>query len=243
MREVVVIVVVDQHPRHADEPYQHERPQDLRPVPAAPLEGDDEREQVQRERREPEQRHRGDVLREVVGHREQQHRTGGREREPQRRSARRAPAARLSCDSATRPRGVRHATSAHSSANAPNSHDHRRTCSPRGEKRLDHERVADQREQRSEVRDGEQPIGVRAGPGAREPRLQQRAGGGDQKVGQPDRCAEQQQDAADRLVVARAASTPRPARSAASPPRRRAARYAPARCSRLCGSFFSRKCA
>ena len=54
-----------------------------RPVPALALEGDDEAREVERERREPQQRHRGDVLRQVVGHREQQHRAGGGQREPQ----------------------------------------------------------------------------------------------------------------------------------------------------------------
>jgi hypothetical protein len=48
-----------------------------------PFEGDDERQQVERERRQPEQRDRRDVLRHVVGHCQQQHRAGGREREPQ----------------------------------------------------------------------------------------------------------------------------------------------------------------
>jgi hypothetical protein len=42
---------------------------DVALVPVAPLEAEDEREEVDRERDHPQQRDRGDVLREVVGDR------------------------------------------------------------------------------------------------------------------------------------------------------------------------------
>src|SRR4029077_11306522 len=62
-------------------------------------------------------------------------------------------------------------------------------------------RIAQERDEGGEVRDGEEPVRVLAGPGAREPGLQQRAGGGDEQVRQPDRGAEEEQDAADGLVI------------------------------------------
>ena len=128
-RQVELEIVLDQQPPHRPDPQQQHGPEPFAPVPALALEGDDEAREVEGQRREPEQRHRGDVLRQVVGHREQQHRARRGEREPQddiaswrsgqsRCSRRRSPAAF----------GVSHATAAHSTAKPANSHDHRLTC-------------------------------------------------------------------------------------------------------------------
>ena len=64
------------------------------PVPARALEAEDEGEEVDRERNHPQQRDRGDVLREVVRHREQRDRPHRGEREPQRGSSAPRDAAR-----------------------------------------------------------------------------------------------------------------------------------------------------
>src|SRR5438445_715544 len=82
-RQVEVEVGIDQQPGHGAEPQQQQPPQPLGPVPAASFEGEDEAQQVERKRRQPKQRHRCDVLRQVVGDREQQHRSGRRERQPE----------------------------------------------------------------------------------------------------------------------------------------------------------------
>ena len=68
---------------------------------------------------------------------------------------------------------------------------------------LEQEGIAQQRQHRREVREGEQPVGTRARIGAREPRLRQRAGGRKQHVRQADGGEQQQQDAQGRVFEPR----------------------------------------
>ena len=72
--ELVRELGVGERPRHHAERRGEHRQEDVAPVPAGGVEAEDEREQVERERHDPQQRHRRDVLRDVVRHREQQQR-------------------------------------------------------------------------------------------------------------------------------------------------------------------------
>ncbi len=69
--ELVVIVGIDQEPRHGHERDQDQRPKVARLIPVLALEGDDEGGEIERERHEPEERHRRHVLGEMVGDGEQ----------------------------------------------------------------------------------------------------------------------------------------------------------------------------
>ena len=80
--------------RHADDQHQRDEQPPVLLVPAAPaatFEGDDEGQQVQRQRQHPQKWHRRDVLCDVAGRRQQHHRTEHGEGEPQQNS--RLPAA------------------------------------------------------------------------------------------------------------------------------------------------------
>ena len=74
---------VGERPRHHAERRGGHRQEDVAPVPARAVEAEDERQQVERQRHDPQQRHRRDVLRDVVRHREQQQRAGRGERAPE----------------------------------------------------------------------------------------------------------------------------------------------------------------
>ena len=95
------------------------------------VEAEDEGQQIERQRHDPQQRHRRDVLRDVVGHREQQHRARRGERAPE-DLARRASAARSIAPEATACEGDA------SCARAPPTSGHlqaRRTRRPRRARR------------------------------------------------------------------------------------------------------------
>jgi hypothetical protein len=201
-QQVELVVGVHEQPRHAHEPHQAEAPEDLRAV-KAPLEGEDEGDEVERERRKPQQRDRRDVLREVVGHRQQHRRACRRQREPVQVIA-------AGGRQGIRDRSRRRAALAAAAPGQPRTAQREQRKQPRpsrhllavGEPRLNEQRIADERDERSDVREGEQAIRIRPGALAREPRLHQRAGGRQQQVRQPHRHREQQQDRGDRLVVA-----------------------------------------
>ena len=178
------------------------------PVPDAPLEAQDEREQVDGERDHPEQRDRGDVLGEVVGDAEESHRTHGREREPKHDRAR-ARGGLLGIGGQLpafdRERGQVAAFPGERGAEHDEEGVTRRP--PRrllrvGEPRLEQERVSEERQHGGEVRQREQPIRARPGIGTREPGLHQRAGRRQQEVGQADGGEKEQQDAHHGIVVA-----------------------------------------
>ncbi len=68
--------------------------------------------------------------------------------------------------------------------------------------RLEHERVADERQHRREVRQREQPVRARPGPRAREPHLHQRAGRRQQEIRQADRRRQHAEDQPRRVLAA-----------------------------------------
>ena len=72
----------------------------------------------------------------------------------------------------------------------------------RGDSRLEHERVADERKHRGEVRQREKAIGTAAGEAPREPCLHQRARRREQKIRQPDRRSEKSEDQKRRILAA-----------------------------------------
>ena len=71
-RELVGELGIRERPRHHADGAGQRREDELALVPAGAVEAEDERQQVQRQRHDPQQRHRRDVLRDVVGHGEQQ---------------------------------------------------------------------------------------------------------------------------------------------------------------------------
>ena len=131
--------------------------------------------QVERQRHDPQQRNRGDVLRDVVGHREQQRRAGCRQRAPEQLAAqgRRARSAvasspgRAAAAASTLPRRRRPPLRARPAAHSPTNDRIARRPSPRlharGDPRLEQERVAQQRQHRREIRQREQPIRAASG--------------------------------------------------------------------------------
>ena len=185
------------------------------PVPALAVEAEDEREEIDRERGEPQQRHGGDVLRDVVGHGEQQERPGRGQNAPQDL----APDGRrwLLRDSAlascrlvggrddrgscgvfqARPAGGGAETDEERIGDRPAD----RLRARRGP-RLQQERIADECQHRREIRQREQPVRTRAGPRAREPDLDQRARRRQQEVRQPDGRREHAQDQPRRALAA-----------------------------------------
>ena len=70
------------------------------------------------------------------------------------------------------------------------------------QQRLDQQRVAQQREQRTKVGKREQSVGIGADVGARIPGLHQRSGGGQDEVGQADAGGKQAEDAQCRVIAA-----------------------------------------
>jgi hypothetical protein len=93
-RQGKLVAVVREEPRHGAERDDDAGPRQPGSVPAPALEGEDEAQQVEGERREPEEQHGRHVLGQVVGDREEQRRAGGREAEPERPGSRRGLALR-----------------------------------------------------------------------------------------------------------------------------------------------------
>ena len=168
-------------------------------IPAGRVEAQDERQQVERERRDPQQRHGRDVLRDVVGDGEQQHRPGRGERAPQNlpREGRRRFMRAIARGGARRyaaRRDVRRVYIARAAPAGRDAEDDERRIATgpperlpaRRRPRLEQERIADEREHRRQVRQREQPIRTRAGSRTREPRLYQRTRRRQQEVRQPD---------------------------------------------------------
>ncbi len=177
-------------------------------IPSAPLEAQDEGDEIERERQDPQERHRGDIVRDVIGHGEQHERAHGGEQQPPHVIAWRGRRARIryrNCfvglDCAPPPDAV-----GGGSRTQRDKRNVRRAPAPRlgrsRDPRLECERIRDQRKQRAEIGQREQAIYRARGKGAREPRLHQRPGSGEQEIGQSDGDSEQSQDAPRRVLVA-----------------------------------------
>ena len=188
------------------------------PVPAIALETQDEGQQVHRQRQHPEEGHRRHVLRDVVGHGQQQPGPERRQQEPQHL----VDAARLRVRRARHGRtvaGLRHGRHHRRPHRRParrdvdgggpaQQHEHaiprrpRPGLLPHRAVRLDQHRIAEQRRQRSQVGQREVAVHLRAPRRARDPRLHQWPGGGQQEVREPDGRDQQAEDAQGRLLAA-----------------------------------------
>ena len=204
---------VGQRPRHDAQCGGEQRQEDVAPVPDPAFETQDERQQVERQRHNPEQRNRRDVLRDVIGNGEQQQRAGGRQRAPQQLARKRRrrvtavgaePAGRVQDDCVHR---RRRAAPKAAPAGARAQDDEQ--CVPqrpadrlRARRRpgLEEEGIADQRQHRREIRQCEKAIGARPWPGASEPGLHQRAGGRQQEIRQADRRRQHPEDQPGRVL-------------------------------------------
>ena len=166
-------------------------------------EHDHEGEQIERERNHPEQRHCGDVGRNVRGHRDQKARRHGREEDPahdvapgRRRFFRRARLRRGGGRCRRRLVG-RLPQQIAAAGDQQDENDESRRPYPglRGERdeRFDQDRIRQQREEAADVAGGVEEVRIarRRMIGAREPCLQQRRVGGEREKGQPDGYREQ----------------------------------------------------
>ena len=166
-----------------------------------------------RERRDPQQRHRRDVLGDVVGHGEQQQRSGCRQRAPEqlpRRGGRRGGCARergaTGFERTDGRRGMPSETlPARGSAEAHKERIAQRPADrlhARWRPRLEQEGVAHECQHRREIRQREQPIRARPRPRAGEPRLYQRARRRQEEIGCADRHGEEPKNQPGRILGA-----------------------------------------
>ena len=154
-----------QHEQRGDE----ERPH----IPARMVEGENESDQIKRERQHPEERHARDVLRDVVGDREQHYRAHRGEPEPQQLVGKRYRTHPCGLFASLgdavgghqADRGAQHRKAAIDERPAPAE-------LPQIEHRLEQQRKSKQRQQRGEVGQREQAIGHGALEAAPVPRLQ-----------------------------------------------------------------------
>ena len=199
-----------QAPAHRHEQQQRRQQQPLLLVPAATaaaLEGQHEGQQVQRQRHHPQERHAGDVLRDVAGGGDQHQRAERGQRQPQRIVGQRgralvALALALGCG------GQRRRAASLPGAGRAGGHEQRIGAAPHpalrgaGGERFDRERKRQQADQRAEVAEREQPVHGLLGEARRDPLLQQRAGGRQQEVRQADGGGQQNDDAQRRVFLA-----------------------------------------
>ena len=192
---------VERHRRQQRDQYRDEQ----RPhVPARVIEREDEAAEVEREGQHPQERYARNVLRDVVGDRQQHHRAHRGQREPlqlrrhgKRRGARRGRDLVGPEAVHRQPRGER----AEDDEAGKHERPHPAELS-QVERRLEQQRESDQREQRSQVGKREQAVRHAAPEAAPVPRLQERRRRRQQEVGQADGGQQKQQDARDRLLVA-----------------------------------------
>ena len=200
---------VRERPAHHAERCGEHREKDLAAVPAHTVEAQDESDQVERQRHDPEQRNSRDILRNVAGDRQQQRRTGRRQRAPQQLARDRRTLAVVlgTVHIAWQRRGP---GGAHA---ATVSREHAQPdedgiaggpapgLRPRGDPGLEQERVAEQRQHRREVGQREQPIRAAAGVATREPCLDERTGRGKHEIRKSYRRREKPQDQPDRAFL------------------------------------------
>ena len=216
---------VGDRPGHAPQRERRQRQHQVAQVPAAAVEAQDEGDQVDRQRHDPQQRHRGDVLGDVAGDRQQQdaaHRGKARPEQlapdPRRRfggtgGSRSKNGVRPGfCFACVGRRDLRHRCRSRAGLHqgggdaqcdeqpvARRPGDRLRV---RGDPRLDRERIGEQRQHRCQIRKREQPVRIASRVALREPGLQQRAGRRQQQVGQADRRRQQPEDQPQRALGA-----------------------------------------
>ena len=207
-------------PRQCRRDDQDQRPEKQAPIPEAAVETQHEGQQIECQRDDPQQRHRGHVLRDVSRHGEQRNRAQCREHEPQQhvRQARWRGGRRQRCRSRgwnrigfrpVRPqRPCHHPGRSHCQKREQG--ESRRPCQrlrPHRESRLEHERIDDERDQRCKIRKREKPVDpclphavARMQTG--DPALHQRPGGADGEVRQSDGRGQYREHAERRIGVA-----------------------------------------
>ena len=179
----------------------------------ARAERDDERQEIERQRRDPEERHRRDVGREVRRDGEHQARRNERERDPRETAlpVERRPSDRLTASVVTR--GCRHrprgAPPPGGDRDARQEHEHRVADRPdptlhaQRERRLDRDRIHQQREQAPEIARGVEEVRILRGRmiGLGEPALKHGRRRRQREERQTDRPGEQQEQPADRIAI------------------------------------------
>ena len=169
------------------------------PIPARMIEADDERQQVQRQRHDPQKRNHGDVLADVIRRRQQHQRSQRRQEHPRQpppsvgRRLAVVHAGRFVADGrrlGSRHRGHRAQHGKSHEARAPQGR-----LSQEIELRLHQKRIAKQTEQRADVREGIQAVRRPPGKRAGKPRLHKRARRGNGEIRHADRHGQQRQDA------------------------------------------------
>ncbi len=211
--EIAVIEQISRTAHSSDTGREHQPAR----TPAFATEGDDEREQIQHERHDPQQRNRRHVLAEMNRHRREEQRSARGKQHPERsvtRAGRAQDAAGRIADGRIGRGEQRNPAHRHRDRPAHDSEHHearreRGRLRAQAERRLDEPRIDKQREQRPDVGDREQPIwmGRRRGAlvhdrvpdGARVPRLQQRTRGRQRHEREADQQREQPEHAANRM--------------------------------------------
>ena len=201
--------------RHQRQQHQQQHDEQRPYVPARVIEAQDEGDQVQRQRHHPQERHAGDVLRDVIADGQQHHRAHRGQHQPHQLSTcarRRGRGRRAACRAGDRLLRIAGMGSgcAHRGPASGRAHDHEQRVDqrpapaelPQIERRLEQHREAQQRQQRGEVAEREQPVWHRRAEALPVPALQQRRGGRQQEVRQPDGDQQQHEDAQDWLLVA-----------------------------------------
>ena len=246
--DVQIARIRPDHVRHrcpARAPAAEENPALINPVA---FKREDERQQIQRQRKHPQQRNRRDVLAQMVGDRNQQRGRAGGQRDPQSQFA--EPAA-------ARPnREVRASTFLTASCAARPTRPPR--TAPRTARRPPLQVNACCREVSfGSTRNGKltsasidpkfdsanNRYGIRAAGSPHVPGLQQRAGGRQQKIRQSDGRAQQQQNAQRRIARPRSASMTATEESAAARSSPAAGQRETSICCRRTSSGGSTKCA
>ena len=183
-------------------------------VPALVVKGQDERHQIDAQRKEPQERHHRDIDRHLVGRRQKQTRPARRQQQPQKHETQAGTIvaigrfARVGRGISTR---NRHAKFAHRAiqgqrASCAQRREHHvspgpvRRLRPEPDRGLDQERIRQQREQRAQVRQCVQS--VRGSPGVQlgEPPLDQWSRRREQQIRRPDRERQDEKDTPDRCV-------------------------------------------
>ena len=120
------------------------------------LETENKAQQIEAQRRDPEQRNRRDVLGQVAGDGQQQNRSASRQSDPQQLVARCQERSPSTASVRNRHhRGCCHAANAQATANAPYPIDQNIACFDSANRGSITERITEQRQHRAEVRECE----------------------------------------------------------------------------------------
>ena len=200
--EVQKFVGVGNRIRHAGKRQRRQDRKNPAMIPAIAVEAQNETQQIQTEGSDPKEGDRRDILRHVVRHGEKQRRCRRRQTHPEQllrkhRRSRAVIAAHRSFRAAParEERNRRASDCEHRVCDRP--HPGLRAVRQIG---FDQNRVCQKPRHRPRVGEREQPVRHRAAVRSRIPRLQQRTGGREQKIGQPDGRGQQPQNSQQRIA-------------------------------------------